>query len=166
MDEVTIGDTLVVFPHEICPVDGNVVEGHGVMDESYLTGEPYVMSKTPGSGVLSGAINGEAALTIRADKRAIDSRYAKIMVVMRESEQNQPHLRRLGDQLGAIYTPVAVTIAVVAWIVSAVFGPHSTPVGMFTFWLTTAAAMSSRARLRVASSEGSSWIRTAYFCAP
>ena len=54
-DEVAVGDTLVVFPHEICPVDGTVVEGHGVMDESYLTGEPYMMSKTPGSAVLSGA---------------------------------------------------------------------------------------------------------------
>ena len=41
---------LVVFPHETCPVDGTVVEGHGVMDESYLTGEPYLMSKTPGLG--------------------------------------------------------------------------------------------------------------------
>ncbi len=54
LDEVAVGDTLVVFPHEICPVDGTVVEGHGVMDESYLTGEPFEMSKTPGSAVLSG----------------------------------------------------------------------------------------------------------------
>ena len=85
-----------------------VVEGHGVMDESYLTGEPYMMSKTPGSAVLSGAINGESALTIRADKLAVDSRYAKIMQVMRDSEQRRPRLRRLGDQLGAFYTPLAL----------------------------------------------------------
>ena len=49
LDDVAVGDLLVVFPHEICPVDGIVVEGHGAMDESYLTGEPYVMSKAPGS---------------------------------------------------------------------------------------------------------------------
>jgi heavy metal translocating P-type ATPase len=115
LDQVAVGDTLVVFPHEICPVDGTVVEGHGVMDESYLTGEPYQMSKTPGSEVLSGAINGDAALTIRAGKRAVDSRYAKIMQVMRASEQRRPHLRRLGDQLGAWYTPLAVALAVGAW---------------------------------------------------
>jgi heavy metal translocating P-type ATPase len=115
LDDVAVGDSMVVFPHEICPVDGTVIDGHGSMDESYLTGEPYVMSKVPGSGVLSGAINGEAALTIRADKRAVDSRYAKIMQVMRESEQRRPKLRRLGDQLGAVYTPVAVAIALVAW---------------------------------------------------
>ncbi|MBI2479743.1 MAG: cadmium-translocating P-type ATPase [Planctomycetia bacterium] len=118
LDEIQIGDTIVVFPHEVCPVDGTVLEGHGVMDESYLTGEPYMMSKTPGSQVLSGAINGETALTIHADKLPIDSRYAKIMQVMRESEQHRPRIRRLGDQLGAIYTPVAVTLALVAWIAS------------------------------------------------
>jgi heavy metal translocating P-type ATPase len=116
LDRVAIGDTLVVFPHELCPVDGSVLEGHGTMDESYLTGEPYLRSKTPGSEVLSGAINGDTALTIRADKLAVDSRYAKIMQVMRASEQHRPRLRRLGDQLGAWYTPLAVAIALIAWI--------------------------------------------------
>lgn len=116
--DVQIGDLLVVFPHEICPIDGVVTEGHGVMDESYLTGEPYMMSKTPGSRVLSGAINGDSALTIRAEKLATDSRYAKIMEVMKESEQHRPRIRRLGDQLGAFYTPIAVAIAILAWVIS------------------------------------------------
>jgi heavy metal translocating P-type ATPase len=115
LDAVKIGELLVVLPHEICPVDGTVVEGHGIMDESYLTGEPYQMSKAPGSLVLSGAINGNAALTLRADRLAVDSRYAKIMQTMRDSEQKRPRLRRLGDQLGAWYTPVAVLIALAAW---------------------------------------------------
>lgn len=118
LSDVAIGDTLMIFPHEICPVDGIVTEGHGVMDESYLTGEPFRMSKTPGAEVLSGAINGDAALTIRASKLAVDSRYAKIMQVMRAGEKDTPRLRRLGDQLGAFYTPLAVAIAVVAWLVS------------------------------------------------
>jgi heavy metal translocating P-type ATPase len=99
-------------------VDGTVVEGHGAMDESYLTGEPYVLSKTPGSYVLSGAINGEAALVVRADKLPVDSRYAKIIEVMRSSEEQRPRIRRLGDQLGAWYTPLAVAIAVAAWLAS------------------------------------------------
>src|SRR5205814_5658153 len=66
LDDIAPGDNLIVFPHEICPVDGVVVEGHGIMDESYLTGEPFRMSKTPGAEVISGSINGESALTIRA----------------------------------------------------------------------------------------------------
>ncbi len=117
-DQVHIGDTLLILPHEICPVDGTVLEGSGTMDESYLTGEPYLMSKISGSQVLSGAINGDSALTIRADKLAIDSRYAKIMEVMKSSEQYRPNIRRLGDQLGALYTPLAVIIALAAWAVS------------------------------------------------
>ncbi len=115
LHEVAVGDTLVIYPHDICPVDGVVIDGHGVMDESYLTGEPFQMTKTRGSTVLSGAINGESALTIRTSQRAADSRYAKIMTVMRESEASRPTLRRLGDRLGAIYTPVALTVALVAW---------------------------------------------------
>jgi heavy metal translocating P-type ATPase len=118
LNEIAVGDLLVVFPHETCPVDAVVVEGHSAMDESYLTGEPYVLSKAVGSAVMSGAINGEGALTIRAEKTAVDSRYAKIMQVMRESEQRRPKLRRLGDQLGAIYTPLAVAIALIAWVAS------------------------------------------------
>ncbi len=115
LDEVQVGDTLLVLPHEICPVDGTVVEGRGVMDESYLTGEPYLMSKAPGSTVLSGAINGDTALTIRADKLAVDSRYARIMQVMQQSEQQRPRIRRLADRLGAWYTPLAVGLGAAAW---------------------------------------------------
>jgi cation transport ATPase len=59
--DVKINDRLIVLPHEICPADGTVVEGHGAMDESYLTGEPFQIAKAPGSEVLSGAINGPAA---------------------------------------------------------------------------------------------------------
>ncbi|MGZ5053094.1 MAG: heavy metal translocating P-type ATPase [Methylobacter sp.] len=118
-EQVNVGDTLLILPHEVCPVDGTVLEGSSTMDESYLTGEPYMMSKVSGSQVLSGAINGDSALTIRADKLAIDSRYAKIMEVMQSSEQYRPNIRRLGDQLGALYTPLAVIIALTAWAVSA-----------------------------------------------
>jgi heavy metal translocating P-type ATPase len=115
LDDVCIGDELILYPHEICPVDGDVVEGNGVMDESYLTGEPFMMPKAPGSEVFSGAINGESALTLRASRLAVDSRYARIMSVMRDSEQRRPQLRRLGDQLGAWYTPIALGLALAAW---------------------------------------------------
>jgi heavy metal translocating P-type ATPase len=118
LQDVAVGDTLVIYPHDICPVDGEVIEGHGVMDESYLTGEPFQITKTSGSTVISGAINGESALTIRTTRRAADSRYARIMEVMRESEAKRPRLRRLGDRLGAIYTPVALAVAVLAWVIS------------------------------------------------
>jgi len=118
LEDIRVGDVLTVFPHEICPVDGEVMEGHGIMDEAYLTGEPYEISKTPGSQVISGAINGEKALTIRAEKLAVDSRYARIMQVMHATEQQRPQLRRLGDQLGAWYTPLALLVAATAGFLS------------------------------------------------
>jgi heavy metal translocating P-type ATPase len=118
LDEIRIGDVLIVLPHEICPVDGVVIEGRGRMDEAYLTGEPYEISKIAGSQVISGAINGDAALVIRAEKLAVDSRYARIMKVMQSSEQQRPHLRRLGDQLGAWYTPIALILAGIAALAS------------------------------------------------
>ena len=106
-----------VLPHEICPVDGTVLEGHGVMDEAYLTGEPYEVSKTPGSLVISGAINGEQALMIRAEKLTEDSRYARIMKVVHETGEQKPQLQRLGDQ-GAWYTPLALGVAILAALIS------------------------------------------------
>lgn len=118
LTDVAVGDVLVVLPHEACPADGVVIEGHGSMDEAYLTGEPYRVSKSVGSEVISGAINGASALSIRASRRPIDSRYARIMKVMEQSQQQRPRLRRLGDRLGALYTPLAVAIALAAWLAS------------------------------------------------
>ena len=118
LGEITVGDVIVVLPHEICPVDGTVVSGRGAMDESYLTGEPYRMAKAPGSAVLSGSINGEAALEVRTEKIVGDSRYSKIMEVLRTSEERRPRLRRMADALGAFYTPLAVAIAAASWYFS------------------------------------------------
>ncbi len=118
INDIKVGDTLMIFPHEICPVDGVVTEGRGMMDEAYLTGEPFQISKTPGSDVISGSINGDTALTIQAKKLPADSRYAKIVEVLRTSEKNKPSMRRLADRLGAWYGPLALAAAGGAWIFS------------------------------------------------
>lgn len=118
IDQIEVSDLIVILPHEICPCDGVVLEGHGLMDEAYLTGEPFLISKTPGAEVISGAINGEQALTIRATRKAKDSRYARIAAIMRETQEARIPLRRLGDQLGAWYTPIAVSIAIIAWVIT------------------------------------------------
>ncbi len=115
---VAIGDTVVILPHELCPVDGVVIEGRGSMDESYLTGEPYVVPKTPGSSVLSGAINSTQALVVEARHTAADSRYAQIVGVLARAESEQPPMRRLADRLGLTYTLVALGLAAIGWAVS------------------------------------------------
>jgi heavy metal translocating P-type ATPase len=113
--DIAIGDHIVIYPHETAPVDGVVAEGNGTMDESYLTGEPYRVSKAPGASVLSGAINGEAVIVIRAEKLPHDSRYAQIMTVMQEAEQKRPTMRRIGDKIGAVFAPLALLFALAAW---------------------------------------------------
>jgi heavy metal translocating P-type ATPase len=118
VSEIRIGDRLIVFPHEICPVDGTVEAGTGTMDESFLTGEPFRIRKTSGSQVISGALNEESALTIVAYKLAVDSRYARIMQVMQRAEESPPEIRRLADRLGAFYTPIAILIALGGWVLS------------------------------------------------
>jgi heavy metal translocating P-type ATPase len=115
--DVQIADRLVVMPHEICPADGTVVEGHGAMDESYLTGEPFQIAKAPGSEVLSGAINGPAAMTIVVSKLPVDSRYAKIVQVMEQAESQRPQFRRMADRLGGWYTLLALVVAAAGWII-------------------------------------------------
>lgn len=116
--EILINDLLLVLPHELCPVDGIVEEGHGIMDESFLTGEPVEIEKAPGSSVYSGALNGKHALTIRATKVASDSRYARIMRVMEDAQRHSPVIRRLGDSLGALYSPLVLTFAALSWFFS------------------------------------------------
>lgn len=118
LSTININDEIVIYPHETCPVDGIVIEGNGSMDESYLTGEPYQISKAPGTSVLSGAINGESLLIIQANKLPVDSRYSIIVKVLAEAEQKRPSIRRLGDQIGAIFAPIALLFAAGAWYFS------------------------------------------------
>ena len=118
VSDVAVGDDLMIFPHEMAVADGIVLEGRSTMNEAYLTGEPFMMEKAPGAAIISGAINGDGALLMRVERAGSDSRYGRIMRVMRESEQRRPRMRRLGDQLGSIYTPVILVIAIAAWLIS------------------------------------------------
>ncbi len=114
LDRIEVDDHLLIFPHEVSPADGVVFKGQGHMDESFLTGEPYEVKKAPGVQVISGAKNGNSLIEIRVVRRPQDSRYAQIMNVMKDSEMRRPRIRRLADQLGAWYSPIALLIAAAA----------------------------------------------------
>ncbi|UWZ84589.1 heavy metal translocating P-type ATPase [Occallatibacter riparius] len=118
LEEIAVGDLLAIHPHELCPVDGAVIGGNSQMDESYLTGEPFFVAKAPGATVLSGAINGSACLTIQATHIPADSRYARIVRILKESELNRPRMRRIADRLAGWYTPAAIGIASLSWFAS------------------------------------------------
>ena len=112
---IRVDDDIVIYPHETCPIDGVGIEGHGSMDESYLTGEPYQISKAPGTFVLSGSINGESLLIVKTTKVSADSRYADIVKVLEEAEQKRPSIRRIADQIGAVFAFVALVFSCIVW---------------------------------------------------
>ena len=112
LSDVQPGDLLELLPHAICPCDGVVEQGSTTMDESYLTGEPFLMPKVVGSSLLSGAINGDGVVRYRATRRAEDSRYARIMHVIEASERTRPPIDRLAQQVGRWFTPVALACAI------------------------------------------------------
>lgn len=114
--DVRVGDVLVILPHEAAPVDALVLEGHSRMDESYLTGEPFEVSKAPGAAIYSGAINREHPLIVKAVRLPEESRQAQIVRLLNQTAANRTEMRRLGDQLAAWYTPLAVLIAIGAWV--------------------------------------------------
>lgn len=118
LEALKIEDEVIVYPHETCPVDGFVLEGHGSMDESYLTGEPYQISKAPGALVFSGALNGDSLLIVKAIKSTKNSRYASIVKVLGEAEQKRPSIRRIGDTLGALFGFAALIFAFLTWYLS------------------------------------------------
>jgi len=109
--DIKIDDAIAIFPHEVAPVDGEVISGYGGMDESYLTGEPYKINKTIGSQVLSGSINGESTLIIKATKLAKNSRYAQIVDIMAQAQQEKPNLQRLADKIAVFFVPLTIIIA-------------------------------------------------------
>jgi heavy metal translocating P-type ATPase len=118
VSELIIGDLVVVRPGEIVPVDGCVVEGETLMDESSLTGESRPVAKKTGDELMSGSINGEAAITFEVTRKAEDSQYQILVRLVKESEAKPARFVRLADQYAVPFTLIAYVIAGIAWFVS------------------------------------------------
>jgi heavy metal translocating P-type ATPase len=113
--EVVSGDLVLVRPGEIVPVDGNVVGGDAVIDESTLTGEPMPVTYRVGSAVRSGTANAGGPFDLRATRPASESAYAAIVKLVRAAEVQRAPFVRLADQYAAIFLPVSLLIAGSAW---------------------------------------------------
>ena len=117
-EKVKVDDELVVKPGEIVPVDGVVVKGSSTVDESSLTGESRPENKNQGDPLMSGSINGDSSITMKAEKSAADSQYQTIVKLVRESESQPAHFVRMADRYAIPFTITAYVIAGVAWFVS------------------------------------------------
>jgi len=117
-EQVEVGMVIVVKPGELVPVDGVVTSGSSSVSEADLTGEPVPVRKTPGSLVLSGSVNLDGVLEIRASKRSAESKYAQIVHLVEEAQTQKAPIHRLADRYSVWFTIAAVSLACLAWAIS------------------------------------------------
>ena len=118
VEHVGIDDVLLVRPGEIVPVDGILLTESGTFDESSLTGESLPVTREAGSDVLSGAINGNRAVRIRAVRRSADSQYQQIVALVHAAESSRAPVVRLADRFAVPFTAVSLVLAGTAWAIS------------------------------------------------
>ena len=112
------GDRVVVRPGEMVPCDGVVSDGRSSVDRSRLTGEPMPLAAVPGTPLFSGSINIEGPLTIRVNRVARESQYARIVELVRTAQLSKSPLQRLADRYAVVFTPVTLAVCTVAWFLS------------------------------------------------
>jgi len=122
VEDANVSDQLVVKPGELVPVDGHLIDGTALFDESSLTGESKPVEKVVGDDLMSGAVNGDSAVTMVVDKVAADSQYQQLVKLVKESEARPAKFVRLADRYAVPFTLVAYVIAGVAWAMSG--DPH------------------------------------------
>jgi heavy metal translocating P-type ATPase len=117
LDDIAIGDVLLVAPGDVLPVDGSVTSGIAVLDESALTGEALPVEHGPGDGVRSGTLNTGRPFDLRAETSAADSTYAGIIRLVSEAEKSQAPFVRLADRYALWFLPLTLAVATAAWAV-------------------------------------------------
>lgn len=118
VDDVVVGDVLLVRPSEIVPVDGSLLTNTGSFDQSSLTGESMPVTREAGGEVLSGSINGNRAVRIRAERSSAGSQYQQIVALVRAAEDSRSPVVRLADRFAIPFTAVALILAGTAWGIS------------------------------------------------
>jgi Cu+-exporting ATPase len=124
LSEVAMGDLLRVRPGEKVPVDGLVTGGRSSVDESVVTGEPIPVEKTAGDKVVGGTINGTGSLVMRAERVGAATLLAQIVKMVSEAQRTRAPIQRLADKVASYFVPAVLAVAVITFIVWAVFGPQ------------------------------------------
>lgn len=123
LDQLASGDLLRVRPGDKVPVDGEVTEGASAIDESMISGEPLPVSKKAGDQVIGGTVNQTGGFVMRAGAVGKDTMLSKIVQMVAEAQRSRAPIQRLADQVAAWFVPSVVVIAVVTFIVWAIWGP-------------------------------------------
>ncbi len=123
LEQVQVGDRLRIRPGDGVPVDGAVIEGHGAIDESMVTGESMPVGKHPGDKVIGGTVNGTGSLIMRADKVGADTMLARIVTMVADAQRSRAPIQRLADTVSGYFVPAVLVMAVLAFVAWAIWGP-------------------------------------------
>lgn len=118
VDQVRLGDVILVLPGETVPVDGELLSGVATLDLSNINGEPVPREVYAGARVMSGAVNGSTTLTMRATQLAPDSQYQKILELVSSAQESRPAVVKTADMLAVPFTVLSLAIAGIAWAIS------------------------------------------------
>jgi P-type Cu+ transporter len=124
LEQVKPGDRLRVRPGEKIPVDGIVLEGSTSVDESMITGEPIPVEKTEGSKVTGGTVNGTGGFVMRAERVGSETLLAQIVRMVAEAQRSRAPIQKLADVVAGYFVPAVVLVAVITFIIWALFGPE------------------------------------------
>jgi len=123
IDTIQVGERLRVRPGEKVPVDGELVEGKGTVDESMVTGEPMPVAKAPGSKVTAGTINQTGGFVMRAEKVGADTLLSQIVHMVAAAQRSRAPIQRMADQVAAWFVPAVVVVAALTFVAWLVWGP-------------------------------------------
>ncbi|SDQ44422.1 Cu+-exporting ATPase [Streptococcus equinus] len=115
IENVVIGDILLVKPGEKIPVDGRVVSGHSAIDESMLTGESIPVEKVTDDKVFGASINGQGSLTIQAEKVGDETLLAQIIKLVEDAQQTKAPIAKIADRVAGVFVPAVITIALMTF---------------------------------------------------
>ena len=118
VDELHIGDIVLIKPGQQVPVDGEIVKGTSSFDQSSLTGESVPVTKKPGDNLMSGSVNGDAAVQMKVTKEAKDSEYQSIVALVKSSQAQPAKFVKMADRYAVPFTIISLIIGGVAWAVS------------------------------------------------
>ena len=123
LELVQVGDRLRVRPGDGVPVDGEVLEGKGAVDESMVTGESMPAAKQPGDKLIGGTVNGTGSLIMRADKVGAHTMLARIVTMVAEAQRSRAPIQRMADTVSGYFVPAVLGVALIAFVVWAIWGP-------------------------------------------
>ena len=124
VDSVVVGDELLVRPGELLPCDAVVLEGRSHVDAARLTGEAAPITATAGVHLMSGSLNLDGPLTVRATAPARESQYARIVELVRTAQESKAPLQRLADRYAVWFTPLTLLVCLAAYLLAARSGPR------------------------------------------